>query len=250
MHPLSLSELNYQKGALESLMHFGGFPEPFIKQSEKTLRRWHLQRLERVIGEDLRDLERVREISLVARLAEALPERVGSPLSVKNLAQFLEVDFKTASRWLMVLENLYLAYRIAPFGAPKLRAVKKEQKLYLWDWSQVSSHGPRFENMVASHLLKYCHYNEDTEGFRMELRYLRDVDKREVDFVVLKEGKPIFAVECKSGEKQLSPHIPYFLARTKIPIFFQVHLGLTRRTPMDGVEMIPFVDFCRTMNLV
>lgn len=250
MHPLSLPELHYDKGALESLMKFGGFPEPFIKHSEKTLRRWHLQRLERVIGEDLRDLERVQEISLVGRLAETLPERVGAPLSVKNLAQFLEVDFKTASRWLMMLENLYFAYRIAPFGAPKLRAVKKQQKLYLWDWSQVPSDGARFENLVASHLLKYCHYYEDAEGFRMELRYLRDVDKREVDFVVLKEGKPIFAVECKTGEKQLSPHIPYFLARTKIPLFFQVHRGTARRTPMDGVEIIPFAQFCRTLKLV
>jgi uncharacterized protein len=35
----------------------------------------------------------------------------------------------------------------------------------------------------------------------MELRYLRDTDKREVDFVVLRDRRPLFAVECKSGEK-------------------------------------------------
>ncbi len=250
MHPLTLPELGYEKKALEGLLRFGGFPEPYVKQSEQTLRRWHLQRLERVIGEDLRDLERVREISLVERLAESLPHRVGAPLSIKNLALTLEVDFKTANRWITVLENLYYAYRIPHFGAPKIRAVKKAQKLYLWDWSQIPAAGARFENMVASHLLKYCHYNEDTEGFRMELRYLRDVDKRELDFVVQKDGKPLFAVECKSWEKQLSPQVPYFKARTKIPKFYQVHLGTLRRRPMSGVEILPFADFCMAQGLV
>lgn len=37
----------------------------------------------------------------------------------------------------------------------------------------------------------------------MDLRFLRDTDKRELDFVVLKDDKPLFAVECKSGEKQI-----------------------------------------------
>ncbi len=249
MHPLSLPELGYEKNALDGLLRFGGFPEPYLKQNEQTLRRWHLQRLERVIGEDLRDLEQVREISLVERLAEALPDRVGAPLSIKNLAQTLEVDFKTASRWIILLENLYFAYRIPPFGAPKIRAVKKEQKLYLWDWSQIATEGTRFENLVASHLLKFCHYTEDTQGYRMELRYLRDVDKRELDFVVLKDRKPLFAVECKSGDRDLSPHIPYFKARTKIPKFYQVHLGSVRRAPMDGVEILPFSEFCRVEKL-
>ena len=83
---------------------------------------------------------------------------------------------------------------------PRIRAVKKEQKLYLWDWSLVPSIGARFENLVACQLLKYCHFLEDIEGCTMELRYLRDTDKREVDFAVLQEKKPLFAVECKIVE--------------------------------------------------
>jgi predicted AAA+ superfamily ATPase len=250
LHPFSLSELKFAPDALSDLMRFGGFPEPFLGQNEKDLRRWQRERLHQVIEEDLTDLERVREISLVERLAEALPDRVGAPLSIKNLAFDLEVDFKTARRWIEILENLYYCYRIAPFGAPKLRAVKKEQKLYLWDWSTIADEGPRFENLVASHLLKHCHFIEDTEGHRMELRFLRDIDRREIDFVVLKDGKPVFAVECKTGEKQLSPHIPYFKARTSIPRFYQIHLGKTHRTPLDNVEILPFSTFCKKEGLV
>jgi predicted AAA+ superfamily ATPase len=44
----------------------------------------------RVVREDLRDLDRVREVSLVEQLVGLLPERVGSPLSVANLSRVLD----------------------------------------------------------------------------------------------------------------------------------------------------------------
>jgi predicted AAA+ superfamily ATPase len=99
--------------------------------------------MSRVVGDDLRDLERVRELSLVEQLADMLPDRVGSPLSIKSLREDPEVDHKAAERWVSLLENLYVCFRIPPFGAKRIRAVKKEQKLYLWDWSTVPDPGPR-----------------------------------------------------------------------------------------------------------
>ncbi len=249
LHPLTLAELPASLRDLNRLLTFGGFPEPFLKAKERHLRRWHLSRLTQLIKEDLRDLEQVREISLIERLAEALPDRVGSILSIKALGEDLQVDFKTAARWISILENLYYVYRVPPFGSPKIRAVKKEQKLYMWDWSQVPKIGERFENMVAGHLLKYCHFIEDHEGHRMELRFLRDTDKREIDFVVLKDRKPIFAVECKTGETQLSPHIKYFEARTSIPKFYQVHLGTTHRALSSKIMILPFAEFSKLERL-
>jgi predicted AAA+ superfamily ATPase len=103
--------------------------------------------------------------------------------------------------------------------------------------------------MVASHLLKYCHFIEDTEGDVMELRFLRDTDKREVDFVVLKNKKPIFAVECKAGESSVSPHIHYFKARTSIPEFYQVHLGKKDVEYEKGIRILPFTKFCQEKKL-
>jgi predicted AAA+ superfamily ATPase len=179
-------------------------------------------------------------------LIDALPERVGSPLSRLNLAQDLEVDFKTVDRWIRILENVYYCYRISPFGAPKIRAAKKEQKLYLWDWSELVDIGKRWENFVGSHLLKYCHFLEDTEGYRMELRFLRDHDGREVDFVVIKDKKPLFAVECKSGEGAISKNIGYFSERTNIPKFYQVHQGDRELSISDRICMMPFLKFAKS----
>jgi predicted AAA+ superfamily ATPase len=250
LHPFSLCELNPSpsRSDVEALLRFGGFPEPLLQQDEREHRIWQRDRVSRVVREDLRDLEHVREVSLVEQLVDLLPERVGSPLSVKSLREDLQVDHKTVERWLTILENLYLCFRIMPFGSPRVRAVKKERKLYLWDWSMTPEGGARFENLVASQLLKYCHFVEDTEGHAMELRFLRDTDRREVDFVVLKDRKPLFAVECKSGERAVSPAVGYFAARTAIPRFYQVHLG-DRHFEAAKAVVLPYRTFCRELAL-
>lgn len=144
-----------------------------------------------------------------------------------------------------------MVYRIAPYRSKRIRAVKKENKLYFWDWSRVSEKGTRFENLVAGHLLKYCHFLEDTQGYAMELRFLRDTDKREVDFVVLKEGKPEFAVECKTGERTVSRHTRYFRERTEIPRFYQVHLGKKDYgSETADTRVLPFARFCGELELL
>ena len=250
LHPFSLRELSTApaRSDLDLLLRFGGFPEPLFLQDEREHRIWQRDRTARVVRDDLRDLEQVREISLVEQLVDLLPGRVGSPLSIKSLREDLAVDHKTVERWLTILENLYLCFRIAPFGPPRVRAVKKERKLYLWDWSAVPEGGARFENLVASQLLKCCHLVEDTEGHAMELRFLRDTDKREVDFVVLRGRAPLFAVECKSGDRAVSPAIRYFAARTAIPRFFQVHLG-ERHFESGRATVVPFSRWCQDLAL-
>jgi hypothetical protein len=210
---------------LPGLLRYGGFPEPFLKQDQRFYRRWQKERITRVVTQDLRDLETVKEISLLELLAELLPSRVGSPLSIKSLQEDLQVSPHSVERWLTIFENLYLCYRIVPYGAERPKAVKKANKLYLWDWAQIESEGARFENFIANQLLKYCHLREDVEGHRMDLRYLRDVDGKEVDFLVLEGRKPLFAVECKSGERQLSKALAFFKARYRIPRLYQVHQG-------------------------
>lgn len=251
LHPFSLTECCSDPGRddLKQLLRFGGFPEPLLRGEERFWRRWQRERLQRVIYDDIRDLELVKDISLLELLAEELPNRVGSPLSVANLKNILQVAHETVERWLKIFERMYYCFRIPPFGAPRIRAVKKEQKLYLWDWSLVSSDGARFENLVACQLLKYCHFIEDTQGYGMELRYLRDTDKREVDFVVLKEKKPLFAVECKLGDKQLDPSITYFNQRTEIPSFFQVHLQ-DKDIVRGNIRILPFTTFCKELGMV
>ena len=251
LHPYSLMEITDTPAAsdLRALLRFGGFPEPLARQNARHWRRWRRERQARVFSEDLTSLERVGEVSLLELLFSALLVRVGSPLSLQALREELQVSHDSVRRWLTIFDNLYLTFRLSPLGASRVRAVKKEQKLYLWDWSVLEEEGPRFENLVAAQLLKFCHYREDTQGFNMELRYLRDTDRREVDFVVLQDGLARFAVECKVQGGQQSPHLRYFRDRTDIPAFYQVHLGSEDYQAARGIRVLPFTTFVRELGM-
>lgn len=151
LHPFSLNELDptCRVDSLNTLIKFGAFPEPLFRQSKRTFKRWQLERMQQVMQEDLRDLERVQELSLIELLVDRLPNLVGSPLSINGLREDLQTSHQSVAKWILILERLFVVFRIYPYGAPKIRAVKKEAKHYMWDWSMVVDPGARFENMVA-----------------------------------------------------------------------------------------------------
>lgn len=250
IHPFTLPELGNTDKNFERLMKYGGFPEPLLAENEKELRRWHVQRVSNLVRIDLRDLESVSDLDKVELLAETLPNHVANALSYRSLAEDLSTSDKTVKRWVQILDSLYYCYLLSPYGSTKIKAIKKAQKVYLWDWSMVTSEGARFENMVASHLLKLCDYWQDSQGYKTELRYIRDETGKECDFVVIKDKKPIFAVECKLSDTDVSPSLIYLRAKLQIPKWYQVHSGKTHRKVAPDLMVIPFSEFCKIENLV
>ena len=251
MHPLSVSELGLKTNdEVQRLMDLGGFPEPYFAGDLSQAKRWRRERLRRVALEDIRDLEQVKDLSLIEHLLYLLPAVVGSQLSYQSLSKEIEVDPKTVQNWIRVFDNLYLTYRVFPYIPKGIRVVKRTPRLYFWDWGGQENKGAAFENLVGSHLLKYCHFIEDTQGDRMELRYLKDVEGREIDFVVLKNNRPLFAVDCKYGERSCSPNVFYFQNKTNIPYFYQVHMGQKHYQADKKIEVIPFLEFCKKVELV
>ena len=241
LHPLSAREVNAATaGDLRDLLALGGFPEPFFGGSMVEARRWSREYRTRLIHEDVASLERVQDLGRLEHLALRLPELVGSPLSINALREDLEVSHKTAASWIAVLERLYAIFRLAPFGAPRIRAVKKEQKHYQFDWSLVPGDGPRFENLVASHLLKWVHHEQDASGRDLELRYFRDSDGREVDFVVTEGRKPILLVEAKLQDQGVDRSLRYLAARFPGVEAWQVSAngGKDYVTP-EGIRVAP-----------
>lgn len=211
LHPLSFAELGMKtKSDLLSLLTLGGFPEPFFEGSETETKRWSREYRQRIIQEDLVSLEQVHDLGNLELLMIRLPDLVGSPLSINSIREDLQVSHKSVANWLNILERLYSIFRAAPFGAPKLRALKKEQKHYHFDWGNITDHGARFENLVACHLLKWVHYLQDTQARELDLQYFRDVDGREVDFIVTERSKPLLAIECKWNDDELTRGIRYF----------------------------------------
>ncbi|MDQ1346998.1 MAG: ATP-binding protein [Acidobacteriota bacterium] len=240
LHPFSFAELGKGKSALADLFHYGGFPEPFLGRSEVEARRWSREYRTRLIREDVASLERVHDLGSLELLALRLPELVGSPLSVNALREDLQVSHKTVENWIAILERLYAVFRLAPFGPPQMRAVRQARKHYQFDWTLVKENPLRFENFVAAHLLKWVHYRQDSEGLDLDLRYFRDRDGNEVDFVVLEGRRPVLLVEAKWADEPPDRGLRLLHARYPEAPAWQVSFAGQRdyQTP-DGIRVAP-----------
>lgn len=241
LHPLSAAELGLKTAAeIRELLALGGFPEPFFSRSETEARRWSREYRNLLVREELTSLERVQDLGRVELLMIRLPELVGSPLSLNALREDLEVSHKTVASWISMLERLFAVFRLSPFGAPRLRAVKKAQKHYHFDWTLVPESGPRFENLVAAHLLKWSDYEQDTKGRDLELRYFRDVDGREVDFVVTERRRPLLAVECKWSDEAIARGLRYLKERIPDCEAWQISAeGTKDYVSPEGIRVAP-----------
>lgn len=236
LYPLSLKEAGC---SLRDLMTLGPFPEPLLGGSATAARRWSRQYRSRLVREDVASLERVTELGALEQWSVRLPGLVGSPLSLNALREDLQVAHKTIERWVDMLERLMFVFRLAPFGPPRIKAVKKSRKHYLFDWTAIEDVGARFENLVGYHLLKECHYREDAEGHDTELRFFRDIEGREVDFVQVTAGRPTRFVECKVADTSISSALLYL--RRKCPTVEAVQVLDTRgidRIDRDGVRLV------------
>ena len=249
LHPLSVAEVKASSFEdLNTLLTLGGFPEPFLGGSQRRARRWSVEYRNRFLREDVASLESVHDLGSLEQLVLSLPERVGSPLSINALREDLQLNHQTVSRWLDILERMYGIFRLPPCGGPKLRAVKKQAKHYHFDWSLVPDQAARFENFVAAHLLKWVHFLFDTEGREVELRYFRDVDGREVDFVLVEQKKPITLVECKLSDTQVHGGLRYLCQRFPSASAYQVHLAGEREyISAEKIHVLPAWKFLATL---
>jgi predicted AAA+ superfamily ATPase len=249
LHPLSVAELGATSASdWRALRTLSGFPEPFFSGSARDARRWSTSHRNLLIREDLVSLERVDDVGRLELLALRLPELVGSPLSINGLREDLEVSHKTLTRWVALLERLYAIFLIPPFGSPRVRAIKKSPKHYHLDWTLPPSAGASFENLVAVHLLKWVHFRQDVEGLDLELRYFRDVDGREVDFVVTDRRKPILIVETKLDDVAVDPAIRYLKAKFPDCATWQIHAQGKKdyQTP-EGIRVAPALALLKTL---
>lgn len=248
MHPLSVAELGGHQDALDALLRFSGFPEPFYSASDLEARRWSRSYRTLLVRDEVTTLDRIDDLDRLELLMLRLPDCVGSLLSLNALREDLEISHRTITRWITALERLYALFRITPIGGPKIRAIRKAPKHYHFDWTLVENEAARFENLVACHLLKYVHCEQDQRGRELDLQYFRDRDGREVDFIVTEKRKPILAVECKLGEAPPDRSVRYFKERYPNCAAWQISRSAKKdyRTP-EGIRVGPAVALLRDL---
>jgi len=235
----------------EALFRFSGFPEPFSRGTTTFYNRWYSERKTLLLREDIRDASAIREISLLEHLAHLIPERIGNPLSLNALKEDVGVAFETVRDWLLLLEQFFYLFRLSPFTGRLARTLRKESKVYLFDWVEVAQESPRFENLVALHLLKAVRLWKAMGKINIELNYIRDKEKREVDFVLSEKGNPFCLIECKTAEENISPSILHFQRKLKIPVAIQLlhKAGVYKKMQNEGlVQWVISAD--RWLNLL
>lgn len=208
LHPLDLKEImqNQPDANLETvankLLMCSGFPEPFLNPDSHYYKRWRRTHLDIILRQDLLDLHSIRDIQAIENLVILLKNRVGSCVSYANLARDLERDANTVKRWLQLLEELYVIFRVTPYHHNVARSLLKEPKYYFYDIAQVENTGARLENMVACALLKELNRIEDIQGDSTSLHFLRTKDGKELDFLVVINQQPTHLLEVKQSDSQ------------------------------------------------
>lgn len=217
MHPLDLKEINTfltpenLEDELDKLLIFGGFPEPFLNGTIRFYNRWKKSHLDIILKQDLIDLENVQQIIQIETLIQLLKNSVASPVSYSSLARDLQCSDKTIKRWLTILENMYVIFKVPPFHKNIARAIQKTPKFYFYDTGQViGDSGIKLENTVACALQKEIHFREDCFGETRKLYYLRNKDGKEVDFCITTDDNPSLMVEVKWKDGNLNPNFEIF----------------------------------------
>ncbi len=237
-------------GELDQLLRLGGFPEPLLAGSEADAGRGRLAYGERLVREEVSSLEQVQELDRLELLYDRLSDIAGGVVSLNALREDLEVAFATVRNWLAILERLDAVFRVAPFGPPSIKSVKKEQKLYFWDWARCAGEPARLENMIALHLLRAVDWARQVEGEKLQLRFFRTRSGHEVDFVLVRAGKPWIAIEVKTSDSQLAPSLRYFVERLQPALALQVVLkgAQERRLENIGKSEVRVISVARLLS--
>jgi hypothetical protein len=229
------------------ILRLGGFPEPLLGGSEDEAKRWSRLRLDRLVLEDSREILNIADLNAFRVLIDLLPERVGSLLSVNSLREDVGKAYATVRSWLGVLDVLYYCFTIRPFAGRLSRALRAEPKVFLFDTLRIPAEleSKRLENQVALHLLKACCYWTDTAQGEWELRFVRTREKREVDFLVLRDRKPWMLVECKSRETDPARDLVLFTGLLKPVHSFQLVTdeSIDRFYPEHGIRVLGYERF-------
>ncbi|MBI4370039.1 MAG: ATP-binding protein [Elusimicrobia bacterium] len=210
------------RGLYRGLWSWGGFPEPFLKGEEQFYQAWMVHRKTLLLREDIRQMTNIRDLSLLEMLSHLLPQRVGSPLSINALREDMGVAFETVRDWLEILARFYYIFRLTPFAGSLARALRKETKTYLYDWPEITDEGARFENLVALHLWKAAQTCKAIGEADVSVHYLRDKEKREVDFVLCERRQPVLLIETKLSDQTPSASLLYYQERLNIPVGIQL----------------------------
>lgn len=209
MFPLSFGEMVEHHGLLEEKrllaqrLIYGYYPDIINHPgSEKeTLK----QLTDSYLFKDILMWENIKRPEKLLRLLQALSFQVGSQVSYNELAQVCGLDNKTIEKYINLLEQVFVIFRLSSFSRNLRNELKNSRKFYFYDngirnalianFSQPEIRndvGALWENFIISERMKFIHYN----GLWVNQYYWRTKDQAEIDYIEDTDGK-LHAFEFK-----------------------------------------------------
>ncbi|MBW2702865.1 MAG: ATP-binding protein [Deltaproteobacteria bacterium] len=245
--PFSLSELEGTElaGQLDRLMARGGFPEPLLAEDPVDVDRWRMLYVDGLVRSEVLDFDRIHDLGAMQTVLQLLQRSVGSTVSYASIARDVAISPNTVKKYIQILEALFIVFRVLPHSRNVARSLLKEPKIYFYDIGMVKKEGgARFENLMALSLLKHVRGRTDAQGQRVELRYLRTKQKKEVDFCLVNENEPELMLEAKLSESQIDSSLIYFHERLGIPAI-QVVKNLKRERQEGNIQVLKAERYLR-----
>lgn len=247
--PFSPAEVSHVGGRIadEKILDRGGFPEPFLASNQADVDRWRMQYIDGLIRTDILNFEKINDFRAMQLLLDLLCSRTGSPISYQSIAEDIQIAPNTVKKYILILESLYIIFKVTPFSRNIARSILKEPKIYFFDTGLVKGdEGARFENTAALCLLKHIYGLVDFQGKPYALHYLRTKDRTEVDFCIVKENMPELLIEVKRSDPVPTKALVNFSNRYHIPAI-QLVLHLKREKKDKGIEIRRGMDYLRAL---
>jgi uncharacterized protein len=249
--PLSPAECHHvnQDYTIDRFLERGGFPEPFLAKDAIDADRWRLQYVDSLLRVDVLDFENIHNLNAIRLVFELLRERVGSPISYSSIAEDVAISPNTVKKYIQIFEALYIVFRVTPFSKNIARSLLKEPKIYFFDAGLVKGdNGIRFENFVATCLLKHVLAKIDYKAEDYSLKYLHTKERQEVDFAIIKDNKIEKMIEVKSSDYSINSSLRYFFEKYHLPAT-QVVKELKHERMDNGIEVVLGNNFLKSLYL-
>ncbi|MBI5393291.1 ATP-binding protein [Candidatus Woesearchaeota archaeon] len=184
----------------EEYIRFGGYPEIVLEQDIDKKEVFLSQIINTYIRKDIRDIGNIRDIASFNKLLEIVASQSGQLLNIMELANTLQINKKTVSEYLDLLENTFIIKRIRPFHKNLRSELTKNPKVFLLDTGMLhllwlkqfpkEILGNVFETFVFLELMKQSKH----------IYFWRTINRQEIDFIIV--NKELYAIEAKYQFKE------------------------------------------------
>ena len=237
MYPISFGEMVNNHGLLEEKrllphrMVYGYYPEVVSHiGSEKEILK---QLSDSFLYKDVLLLDQIQKPDDLIKLLQALAYQVGSQVSYNELSLLTGLDAKTVDKYITVLEQTYVVFRLGSFSRNIRSELKKSRKIYFYDngirnalitnFNQLESRqdvGALWQNFLMAERKKYLEYHQQWTN----VWYWRTTEQVEIDYVE-EEGGKMTAFEMKWNEKAKHRVPRLFLNTYPESVFKVIHPG-------------------------